>query len=101
MPFLSLLDDRAKPKGSRDPLGFERTWSHFGRQVIGNLTTITSSLENFIVALVGFSWTHEICEAAGDTDSALIRATFLKYEQIAAYTRHYGGSESILSLIHI
>ena len=61
MAFLSLLDDRAKPKGSRDPLGFELVWTHYGRQVIGNLTTVTSSLNNFAVALLGFKWANELC----------------------------------------
>lgn len=54
MAFLSLMDDRAKPKGSRDPLGFELVWSYFVRKVIGNQTTITSSMDNFAVALLGF-----------------------------------------------
>ena len=31
MAFLSLLDERLKPKGSRDPLGFEQVWTKFGR----------------------------------------------------------------------
>ena len=68
MPFLSLLDDRAKPKGSRDPLGFELVWTHFGRKVVGNLTTITSSVENFTVALLGFYWVHQI-HGNADKDS--------------------------------
>jgi hypothetical protein len=32
MAFLSLLEDRAKPKRSRDPLGFELVCSYFGRK---------------------------------------------------------------------
>ena len=59
MPFITLLDDRARPEGSRDPLGFELVWSYFGRKVVGNLTTITSSIENFAVALLGFHWANQ------------------------------------------
>ncbi len=89
MPFLSLLDDRAKPKGSRDPLGFELVWSHFGRKVVGNLTTITGSIENFTVALLGFYWAHQLHENANiDNRERLIRETFLRYEQVAAYLRY-------------
>jgi hypothetical protein len=60
MAFLSLIDERVKPKGSRDPLGFELVWSYFGRKVIGNLTTITSSMDNFAVALLGFYWANQL-----------------------------------------
>ncbi len=88
MPFLSLLDDRAKPKGSRDPLGFEMIWTHYGRQVIGNLTTITNSLTNFAVAILGFHWANEICKDLPDSDRhTKVRDTFLRYEQVVAYLR--------------
>ncbi|MCA1773649.1 MAG: hypothetical protein LC677_14005, partial [Halomonas sp.] len=97
MPFLSLLDDRAKPKGSRDPLGFELVWTHFGRKVVGNLTTITSSVENFTVALLGFYWAHQIHgNVDKDSRERLIRETFLRYEQLAAYLRYQSGSKEII-----
>ena len=32
---LFLIVERARPKGSRDPLGFEMVWIHFGRRVVG------------------------------------------------------------------
>lgn len=86
MPFLSLLDDRAKTKGSRDPLGFELVWTQLGRKVVGNLTTITDSVESFIVALLGFYWVHQLNDNADkDNREKLIRDTFLRYEQLAAY----------------
>ena len=80
MAFLSLLDDRAKPKGSRDPLGFELVWSHYGRQVIGNLTTVTASLNNFAVALVGFQWANELHAHLPEHGRQIrIRDSFLRY----------------------
>jgi hypothetical protein len=102
MPFLSLLDDRAKPKGSRDPLGFELVWSHFGRKVVGNLTTITGSVENFTVALLGFYWAHQL-HGNADTDNRekLIRETFLRYEQVAAYLRYQSGSKEIMGITRV
>jgi hypothetical protein len=88
MPFLSLLDPRLKPKGSRDPLGFEQVWTQFGNQIVGNLTTITSSLENFAVALLGFHWANEMHQGADSSARHdLVSTTFLKYEQLAAYLR--------------
>ncbi|KPP97174.1 hypothetical protein [Marinobacter sp. HL-58] len=102
MPFLSLLDDRAKPKGSRDPLGFELVWTNFGRKVVGNLTTITSSVENFTVALLGFYWSHQIHgNADKDSRERLIRETFLRYEQLAAYLRHQSGSKEIMGITRV
>jgi hypothetical protein len=102
MPFLSLLDDRAKPKGSRDPLGFELVWTHFGRRVVGNLTTITSSLENFAVALLGFYWANELAEnVAPEDNQKVVREYFLKYEQIAGYLRYYGKSKDIMGVTRI
>ncbi len=88
MPFLSLMDPRLKPKGSRDPLGFEQVWTQFGNQVVGNLTTITSSLENFAVALLGFHWANEMHQGVDNsTRHDLVSTSFLKYEQLTAYLR--------------
>jgi hypothetical protein len=95
MAFISLLDDRAKPKGSRDPLGFELVWSRFGREVVGNLTTITSSLENFAVALLGFHWANELVgEDNKENRQSAVREVFLRYEQLAGYLRYYANPNS-------
>ena len=96
MAFLSEWDDRARPKGSRDPLGFEVVWSHYGRKVIGNLTTVTGSLENFSVALLGFYWANELnnnlnATSVGTAQERIkdrIKDTFLCYEQLAGYLRY-------------
>lgn len=97
MPFFSQFDERAKPKGSRDPLGFEVVWSHFGRRLVGNLTTITSSVVNFKVALLGFVCAHELSEnQQRPYTTEQIRHTFLRYEQLAAYLRLDSGNASSL-----
>lgn len=78
---LSALDDRARPKGSRDPLGAEAVWSFMGRKLVGNLTTVTGSLDNFIVALL-------CCEFANSAvDNANVQERYLRFEQLAAYLK--------------
>lgn len=102
MAFLSLLDERAKPKGSRDPLGFELIWTHYGRQVIGNLTTVTSSLNNFAVALIGFKWANELCAHLPDGErQSKIRETFLRYEQLTGYLRFLAGDSALMGITRI
>ena len=102
MAFLSLLDDRAKPKGSRDPLGFELVWTHFGRRIVGNLTTITSSIENFVVALLGFHWANELAGGTSENDrQKQVITYFLKYEQIAGYLRYFQNSKDIMGITRV
>ena len=102
MAFLSLLDDRAKPKGSRDPLGFEMVWTHFGRKVVGNLTTITSSLGNFATALLGFTWAHEHSTSVPVSKRHRhVQDLFLRYEQLAAYLRCLGGDDGIMGITRV
>ena len=102
MAFLSLLDDRAKPKGSRDPLGFELVWTRFGRTIVGNLTTITSSLENFSTALLGFYWANKLNQHLDDkVRHKAIRETFLRFEQVAAYLRYVEKSQDIMGITRV
>ena len=102
MAFLSLLDDRAKPKGSRDPLGFELVWTYFGRQVIGNLTTITSSLNNFAVAILGFHWANELHAALPHSEKQVrVRETFLCYEQLTGYLRFLADDKEIMGITRV
>ena len=83
-PFLTELDSRAAIKGSRDPLGVQQIWTRLGRQVVGNLTTVSSSVRDFTVLLLGYYFVERVAEEVG-TDADL--ATFLKWEQLAAYAR--------------
>jgi hypothetical protein len=102
LAFLSLLDDRAKPKGSRDPLGFELVWTLFGRRVIGNLTTVTDSLTNFCVALLGCKWANELYPGGDNTErSQLVREAFLRFEQMSGYLRYLGDDGRILGVTRI
>ncbi len=102
MTFLSLLDDRARPKGSRDPLGFEMVWTHFGRRVVGNLTTITSSWRIFSVGLLGFHWCNQLCRDAHPVDKQrVLQEHFLRYEQLAAYLRSSAGDHEIMGITRV
>lgn len=84
LPFLTQLDSRAAIKGSRDPLGVQAIWTRLGRQVVGNLTTVSNSVRDFTVLLLGYYFAERVTEAGG-TESEL--ETFLKWEQLAAYAR--------------
>ena len=102
MAFLSLLDDRARPKGSRDPLGFEMVWTHFGRRVVGNLTTITSSWKIFAVGLLGFHWCNQLCRNVNPVDrQQILQQHFLRYEQLAAYLRSSAGDHEIMGITRV
>lgn len=83
-PFLTELDSRAAIKGSRDPLGTQSIWTRFGRHLVGNLTTVSSSVLDFKVLLLGCWFAEQLSDELG-SESEL--ATFLKWEQLAAYVR--------------
>ena len=102
MAFLSLLDDRARPKGSRDPLGFEMVWTYFGRKVVGNLTTITSSWRIFSVALLGFHWCNQLTRDVHPVDrQRVLQQHFLRYEQLAAYLRNNADDNEIMGITRV
>jgi len=86
MPFLTLEDPNAKIKGSRDPLGLVQIWYSFGRQVVTNLTTQTSSVRGFTVLILGrYLAARLIDEGTVPQEEAL--NVFLRFEQLAAYAR--------------
>ena len=87
MPFLTELDERAEVKGSRDPLGLVPIWSKFGRDVVGNLTTVTGSVRGFTTLLLGL----ELADMLRDrlrSDALPPIETFLRFEQLAGYARY-------------
>lgn len=85
-PFLTLLDPRAKIKGSRDPLGIQILWTKLGRQVVHNLTTVTTSVRSFSVLLLGLYFAERaVTERHASPDR--FAELFLKFEQLAAYSR--------------
>src|SRR5690606_904100 len=59
-------------------------WARFGRHVVGNLTTVTTSLPDFIIVLLGHYFAEQVERERGDSDAL---ATFLKWEQLAGYAR--------------
>lgn len=85
-PFLTDLDSRAQVKGSRDPLGAQSVWTRFGRHVVGNLTTVTNSVRDFTTLLLGYYFAERVAAELGPGTEL---ATFLKWEQLAAYSRAY------------
>jgi len=83
--IFSAYDDRARPKGSRDAIGAEAVWSHLGRKIVGNLTTVTSNLDNFMVALLCCHYAHQTGRDA--PSSVAIQERYLRAEQVAAYLK--------------
>ncbi len=86
MPFFTQIDPRAKIKGSRDPLGVQPVWSRMGRQVVRNLTTVTTSLRGFTTLLLGLYVAERVTDDATAEEGEFL-AAFLKFEQLAAYSR--------------
>lgn len=84
-PFLTLPDPEVAIKGSRDPLGFEVLWTGLGRRVVTNLTSVTTSVRGFTTFLLGYYFASHLIER-GMAEDQFIKA-FLKFEQIAAYSR--------------
>ncbi len=84
-PFLTQIDPRARLKGSVDPLGLQPLWTRLGRRVIGNLTTVTTSLREFTTLLLGFRFAEKLRDERGQPAEAF-SSHFLKFEQIAAYS---------------
>ena len=82
--FLTDLDERARVKGSRDPLGAQAIWTHFGHYVVGNLTTVTSLLRDFTTLLLGCYFAERVAREKGPGSEL---ETFLNWEQLAAYSR--------------
>lgn len=90
MPFLTAVDSRAKIKGSRDPLGIQPIWTRLGRKVVGNLTTVSTSVRDFTVLMWGL-WLIERAQAQGwhGREADL----FLRWEQLADYVRRHVNKE--------
>lgn len=91
MPFLTDIDARAAIKGSRDPLGAQAIWTLLGRQVVGGLTTNTTSVRDFVVLLLGY-WFVEKLDEAGSREEPL--PAFIRWEQVASYARFQAGDRA-------
>lgn len=96
MPFLTLEDPNLKIKGSRDPLGIVPVWSCFGRHVVRNLTTQSTSVRGFTTLLLGRYFAAQLIDD-GDVPPEEALDVFMRMEQIAAYARHVGhGTEGAI-----
>jgi hypothetical protein len=93
MAFLTDIDSRAQIKGSRDPLALVPIWSFLGRKVVGNLSTVTSSVRGFTTLLLGYYFAREIEDVHQHTGGSAL-STFLKFEQLAGYSRFYFKKDS-------
>jgi hypothetical protein len=96
MPFLTLQDPNARIKGSRDPLGVVPIWARFGRRIVGNLTTSSTSVRGFTTLLLArYLAEHLIAEGSAKAEDAL--DIFLRTEQICAHVRHaaHGASGEV------
>ena len=87
--FLTLEDPRAKVQGSVDPLGLQPVWSTFGRHVVTNLTSVSTSVRGFTILLLARYYTERLIkEGRAKEEDAL--SIFLRMEQLGAYARHVG-----------
>jgi len=89
-PFLTDIDSRASITGSRDPLGAQAIWTRLGREVVSNLTTVSTSVRDFTVTMLGYYLAEQAAEEGG-ADSDL--GVFLRWEQLAAYARGGGNGD--------
>lgn len=95
MHFLTEIDPRAAVTGSRDPLGLQPIWSALGRELVGNLTTVTTSVRGFTTLMLGLYFADQVVSAGVLPEADRVSA-FLRFEQLAAYSRelHATGDES-------
>ena len=85
--FLTLEDPNAKIKGSRDPLAAQPIWAAFGRHVVTNLTTQSTSVRGFTTLLMGRYFAAELVDKGmASREDAL--DVFLRMEQLSAYVRY-------------
>lgn len=104
MPFLTEIDTRAAVKGSRDPLGIQQIWTRLGREVVVNLTTVSTSVRDFGTLLLGYHFAEVVADDVGPGQDL---ATFIKWEQLAAYARagvnsdlSFRGTEKVSRLLN-
>ncbi len=87
VPFLTLEDPNAKINGSRDPLGVQPIWTAFGRHVVTNLTTQSTSVRGYTILLLGRYFASDLVDRGMAVAEDALNI-FLRMEQIGAYVRH-------------
>ena len=61
-----------------------------GRHVVGNLTTVSASVRDFTVTMLGYYFAERVAEETGSSDDLNV---FLRWEQLAAYARGGGNGD--------
>ncbi len=84
--FFTDVDPEIALKDSRDPLGSQPIWGFFGRQLIGNLTTVTTSVRGFTTLILGHYLASDLVRS-GRVAANLYVDPFLRLEQLVAYSR--------------
>jgi len=69
-------------------LGYEPIWTGFGRRIVKNLTTVTTSVRGFTTHLLGYYFASQIIDSSDKFDENDFIGLFLKFEQLAAYSRY-------------
>jgi hypothetical protein len=91
MYALTAIDPDFKPKGSRDPLGFQPIWAEVGRKLIKDLSTVSGNLNDFKILCFAKYFFHQIKQ---QKEERLFLPFFLKVEQAFAYARRKFNNES-------
>ena len=94
VPFLTLEDPNAKIRGSRDPLGVQPLWVAFGRHVVTNLTTQSTSVRGFTIVLLGRYFAADLIDRSMATREDALDV-FLRMEQVGAYVRHAAHGDEV------
>jgi len=84
--FFTEVDPEVALKDSRDLTTVTTIWSHFGRKLVGNLTTVTTSVRGFTTLLLGHHLASRLVDS-GEVPAVEYIESFLRFEQIAAYSR--------------
>jgi|GEM_PF-795536 len=85
--YFTQQDPDYRPKGSRDPLGFQVIWQAVGGRIIPYLSTVSSNLRDFQIMSLAYYY-------YGDKIDDNFYSFFMKFEQLAAYVRKYYLAES-------
>lgn len=93
LPFFTALDPQARIAGSRDPLGVQPIWSHLGRTLVTNLTTVATSVRGFTTLMLGLHFASRLVEEEGHDETERLRF-FLKLEQMVAWSRYAWQDET-------
>jgi hypothetical protein len=91
MYAFTAIDPDFKPKGSRDPLGFQHIWSETGRKLIKDLSTVSGNINDFKI-LCFAKYFFQITK--GQNDELQFLPFFLRVEQAFAYARKKFNNEA-------